>query len=248
MILVDAEGLSAHRPGRALFDDLSITIQTGDRIGLVGINGTGKSTLLRALAGTEQPEAGVVRLGRGVQIAMLDQQPSLPGATVAQAIGAGWEAEAILERVGMARFADAPIATLSGGQAKRVALARTLLTPADLLLLDEPTNHLDIDAIAWLEGWLARFTGGLVVVTHDRKLLDRVTTRMVELDRGSAFVHQGGCARHDASRPATSGRRDRRRRRRYAVTWPGPSWRGCAGARPPGAASPRPVSTPPPPP
>jgi ATP-binding cassette subfamily F protein uup len=200
VILVDAERVGADRPGRPLFDDVSVTVSDGDRIGIVGINGTGKSTLLRVLAGLSPPERGVVRRGRGVRVSMLGQDPELPDGSVAEAIGTGWEAAAVLERVGMGRFADTDVATLSGGQAKRVALARSLLNPAELLLLDEPTNHLDIDAIAWLEDWLARLRGGLVVVTHDRHLLDRVTTRMIELDRGQAHVHDGGYASYLSAR------------------------------------------------
>ncbi|GAC1531485.1 MAG: ABC-F family ATP-binding cassette domain-containing protein [Acidimicrobiales bacterium] len=192
MILVDVEGVSARRPDRPLFERLSLTVRTGDRIGIVGINGTGKSTLLRVIAGDSEPDEGAVRRGRGTTVSFLRQDPRLPSGTVREAAGAGWEATALLERVGMGSFADADIATLSGGQTKRVALAQVLTDPGDLLLLDEPTNHLDIDAIAWLESWLTQFRGGVVVITHDRHVLDRVTTRIVELDRGSNFVHDGG--------------------------------------------------------
>jgi ABC transport system ATP-binding/permease protein len=194
VIVVDAERLAAHRPGRSLFEDLSVTVSTGDRIGVVGINGTGKSTLLRVLAGLEAPEDGSVRRGRGTRIGFLDQEPRLAPGPVRTAVGTGWESAALLDRVGMGSFAETETTTLSGGQAKRVALAAVLARPADLLLLDEPTNHLDIDAIAWLEGWLADFRGGLVLVTHDRHVLDRVTTRMLELDGGDSFVHDGGYA------------------------------------------------------
>jgi ABC transport system ATP-binding/permease protein len=113
---------------------------------------------------------------------------------VRAAVGEGWESAEILERLGMGGLVDSDVSTLSGGQAKRVALARVLVTEVDLLILDEPTNHLDIDAIAWLEARLARFRGGLVLVTHDRHVLDRVTTRMLELDRGRAFIYDGGYA------------------------------------------------------
>src|SRR5207249_818550 len=174
-----------------------------DRLGVVGINGAGKSTLLRLLAGAAEPESGTVRRGRGVRIGFLDQQPALPPGSVRAAVGAArgvgdvaptapagaatdWEAAEILERLGMGGLAEADVATLSGGQAKRVALARVLVAEVDLLILDEPTNHLDIDAIAWLEARLAGFRGGLVLVTHDRHVLDGVTTRMLELDRGRA--------------------------------------------------------------
>jgi ABC transport system ATP-binding/permease protein len=191
-ILVDLERVSARRPDRPLFESLSLTVSTGDRLGVVGVNGTGKSTLLRVLAGAAEPESGLVRRGRGVRVGCLDQQPVLPAGSVREAVGTGWETAEILERLGMGGLADADVATLSGGQAKRVALARVLVSEVDLLILDEPTNHLDIDAIAWLEARLARFRGGLVLVTHDRHVLDRVTTRMLELDRGRAYVHEGG--------------------------------------------------------
>ena len=191
-ILVDLERVSARRPDRPLFESLSLTMSAGDRLGVVGVNGTGKSTLLRVLAGAAEPESGVVRRGRGVRVGFLDQQPVLPAGSVRSAVGSGWETAEILERLGMGGLADADVATLSGGQGKRVALARVLVSEVDLLILDEPTNHLDIDAIGWLEARLARFRGGLVLVTHDRHVLDRVTTRMLELDRGRAFTHEGG--------------------------------------------------------
>ena len=159
---------------------------------MVGRNGGGKSTLLRVLAGEAQPEEGIVRRGRGVRTGFLGQRPELPEGTVAQAVGSHWEAAAILDRLGMGALGGADVATLSGGQAKRVALAQVLVREVDLLVLDEPTNHLDLDAVAWLEDRLAGFAGGLVLVTHDRHLLDRVTTRVLELDRGKGFTHDGG--------------------------------------------------------
>ena len=193
-VLVDLQGVGVTMADRALFADLSVTVGTGDRLGVVGINGTGKSTLLRVLAGGMDPDTGVVRRGRGIRTGYLGQTPELPPGTVATAVGPGWQAAAALDRLGMGRSADADVSTLSGGQAKRVALARVLADPGELLVLDEPTNHLDLGGVTWLEDWLRTFTGGLVLVTHDRYLLDRVTTRMLELDRGSAFVHEGGYA------------------------------------------------------
>ena len=192
MILVDAAGVAVRRPDRPLFEDLSLTLQSGDRLGVVGRNGSGKSTLLRVLAGEIEPEDGLVRRGRGVRIGFLGQRPHLPDGTVRSAVGSSWEAAALLDRLGMGGVGDAEVRTLSGGQAKRVALTRTLVEEADLLILDEPTNHLDLDAIAWLEDRLAGFAGGLVLVTHDRHVLDRVTTRVLELDRGRGYVHEGG--------------------------------------------------------
>ena len=199
MILVDASGLSVSRPGRPLFDDLSLTVSSGDRLAVVGINGCGKSTLLGVLAGTIEPAGGVVRRGRGARVVSLGQQADLPPGDVRHAVGGGWEAEAIVDRLGMGDMLDVDVATLSGGQAKRVALARALVqvgeaSESDLLILDEPTNHLDIDAIAWLEDRLADFRGGLLLVTHDRHVLDRVTTRILELERGNGHIHEGGYA------------------------------------------------------
>ena len=103
-----------------------------------------------------------------------------------------WEVEAVLDRLGMGSRLDAPVAELSGGEAKRVALARALVQDHDLLILDEPTNHLDVGAIEWLEDRLSRSKAGIVLVTHDRHVLDRVTTRVLEIDRGDLFVHEGG--------------------------------------------------------
>ena len=192
MILVDLERVAARRPDRPLFEDLSLTVRTGDRLGVVGRNGTGKSTLLRVLAGANRPEEGTVRQGREVRVGFLAQRPVLPPGDVRAAVGTHWEAAAILERLGMGGLVGADVSRLSGGQAKRVALARVLVDDVDLLVLDEPTNHLDLDAIAWLEDRLARFRGGLVVVTHDRHVLDRVSTRILELDRGRGYLHDGG--------------------------------------------------------
>ena len=200
MTLVDLAGVAVRRPDRPLFEDLSLTVQTGDRLGVVGRNGTGKSTLLGVLAGVLEPEEGVVRRGRGVRVAFLGQRPVLPPGTVREAVGGHWEAAAILERLGMGPLAGANVATLSGGQAKRVALAQVLVDEADFLILDEPTNHLDLDAVAWLEQRLASFTGGLVLVTHDRHLLDRVTTRVLELDRGHGYTYEGGYEAYLAAR------------------------------------------------
>jgi ABC transport system ATP-binding/permease protein len=195
MILIDATRLAAARPNRPLFGDVSITVSDGDRIGVVGINGSGKTTLLRMLAREVEPQAntdgvtGSVRWGRGARIGVLAQQPHLPAGTVGDAVGHGWQGEAMLTRLGMGDMLDADTSGLSGGQAKRTALARLLASEHDLLILDEPTNHLDLDAIAFLERWLADYRGGLVMVTHDRHVLDRVTNKVLEIDRGTAYLH-----------------------------------------------------------
>ena len=189
MILIDAQGLRASRPNRPLFDDVSLTVSDGDRIGVVGLNGCGKSTLLRIISGDLDPEAGVVRRGRGARIGVLAQQPVLPVGTVRDAVGHGWRGEAILDRLGMSGLLSSPTNELSGGQQKRVALAALLVLDWEALILDEPTNHLDLDAIAYLEEWLANYSGGLLLVTHDRHVLDRVTNKVLEIDRGHAYLH-----------------------------------------------------------
>ena len=189
MILIDAQGLKASRPNRPLFDDISLTLSDGDRIGVVGLNGCGKSTLLRILSGDYSPDSGVVRYGRGARIGILAQQPVLPKGTVRNAVGEDWRGEAMLDRLGMTGLIDAQTNELSGGQQKRVALAALLVSEWDALILDEPTNHLDLDAIAYLEEWLANYRGGLILVTHDRHVLDRVTTKVLEIDRGHAYLH-----------------------------------------------------------
>ena len=189
MILIDAQGLKASRPNRPLFDNISLTLSDGDRIGVVGLNGCGKSTLLRILSGDYAPDAGVVRYGRGSRIGILAQQPALPSGSVRDAVSADWRGEAMLDRLGMSGLIDAQTNELSGGQQKRVALAKLLVSEWDALILDEPTNHLDLDAIAYLEEWLASFRGGLILVTHDRHVLDRVTTKVLEIDRGKTYLH-----------------------------------------------------------
>ncbi|HEV7536107.1 MAG TPA: ATP-binding cassette domain-containing protein, partial [Acidimicrobiia bacterium] len=232
MILLDAAGLSATRPGRPLFADVAVTVNSGDRLAVVGLNGSGKSTLLRQLAGVDRPETGVVRRGRGARVVLLDQDAELQGTTVADVVGAGWEAASVLDRLGMGGRLDDAVATMSGGEAKRVALARALVEvgpPGDggddvLLVLDEPTNHLDIDAIAWLEERLAAHRGGLILVSHDRHVLDRVTTRILELDRGRSYVHEGGYASYlaaRADREERSARREQVRRNlaRAELAW-----------------------------
>ena len=233
MILVDASGVTVSRPGKPLFEDLSVTVSSADRLGVVGINGCGKSTLLKVLAGAREPELGTVRRGRGSRVSMLDQDAPLPPGSVADAVGHGWEAASILDRLGMAAALDADVATLSGGQIKRVALTRALVgvggsaghaDESDLLILDEPTNHLDLDGISWLEDWLARFPGGLVLVTHDRHVLDRVTTQVLEIDRGRAYVHLGGYqswleARADRAQRSEQAETKRRNLARTELAW-----------------------------
>jgi ATP-binding cassette subfamily F protein uup len=223
-ILVDLQHVSARRSDRVLFEDLSLTVSDGDRIGVVGINGTGKSTLLRLVAGVDSPEEGQVLRGRAARVGYLDQDPTLPPGLVRDAVGDGWEARAVLERLGMSRAARTDVGELSGGEAKRVALAAVLAHGAELLVLDEPTNHLDLPGVSWLERQLLEARGGLVLVSHDRHLLDRVTTRMLELDRGHRFMHDGGYAsyldaRAEREERAASAETSRRNLARRELAW-----------------------------
>ena len=184
----------------------------------------------------------MVRRGRGAGSWPLDQTAVLPAGTVREVVGGGWEGEAILDRLGMGDLVDAEVgrAVRRPGQAGGAGpgpggVGET--SEGDLLVLDEPTNHLDMDAIAWLEERLAGFTGGLVLVTHDRHVLDRVTTRILELDRGRATSTRA--ATPPTWTPGPSGPSGRPAPSASAATWPGPSWRGCGGVRRPAPASPR---------
>jgi ABC transport system ATP-binding/permease protein len=199
MICVDAERVGVAQPVKVLFEDLSVTISSGERVAVVGINGSGKSTLLRLLTGAASPDDGTVRFGRGVRIASLDQDPRLPPGTVADYLGwteggEGWEVAAVATSLGVQPLFARRTEELSGGQAKRVALAKALVGEHDLIVLDEPTNHLDLEAIEWLETRLSAARSALVLVTHDRHVLDRLTTgqgtgKVVELDDGRGYVH-----------------------------------------------------------
>jgi ABC transport system ATP-binding/permease protein len=194
-VLLTVSGLARSYEGRTLFRDLSFGLSDTDRLGVVGANGSGKSTLLRVLAGEVEADAGTITFASGTRVSYLAQNPALdPAQTVlhlASGTGAAeHEAKAILDRLG---FADpgVRVGELSGGQRRRAALARALARPSDLLILDEPTNHLDADTVEWLEGELRRRRGALLLVTHDRYLLEHLTNRMVELDRGGSFWHDG---------------------------------------------------------
>ncbi len=227
VILVDAHDLGASRPGRPLFSEVSVTVSSGDRLGIVGINGAGKSTLLRALAGGAETElhAGTIRRGRDTTVAMLDQQAAPPPGPVSAAIGDSWQAMALLDRLGIGgALANADVGTLSVGQARRVALASVLAAQADLLVLDEPTNHLDLETTEWLEAELDRFKGGLVLVTHDRLLLHRLADRILELDNGVAYHHDGGYGAYLQARAAreagaVAAERARRSLARQELAW-----------------------------
>ena len=194
-ILLDLQHVTLEGSDRSILRDLSFTISDGDRIGVVGINGAGKSTLLKILSGQLIPDSGAIRRGKEATVGFLEQNPVLPEGSIRDALGSGWEVDAALDRLGMLSSVDTPIKDLSGGQRKRVALARVFAMPDDVLILDEPTNHLDLGAIEWLEQKIKTFKGAVILVSHDRFLLDQVTNRMLEIDRGHTYLHAGGYAR-----------------------------------------------------
>ena len=191
-ILIDIQKIALEGFDRTILENFSLTISTGDRIGVVGINGAGKSTLLKIVAGIQTADSGNIRLGQGIQVGYLDQIPDLPKGTVREVLGHGWQIDAAIDRLGMTNAMDTQIDHLSGGQLKRIALAKIFGETNDVLILDEPTNHLDLSSIEWLEQQINNFAGAIVIVSHDRFLLDQVTTRMIEIDRGKTFVHNGG--------------------------------------------------------
>lgn len=193
MNILNAEKISKTYGEKVLFDKVVLGVNKGDKIGVIGVNGTGKSTFLKIIAGIEEPDAGEIVSGRGVTVSYLAQAPQFnPGDTIEGYVIKGKnnaseaEAKTILTKLGITDF-DAAINTLSGGQRKRIALARTLVSPAEVLILDEPTNHLDSDMVIWLEEYIKKFKGELIMVTHDRYFLDNVTNRIVELDGGKLY-------------------------------------------------------------
>lgn len=203
MSLVTMEHLTKSYTERLLFDDTAFSMEEGEKVGLIGINGTGKSTLLKIVAGIEEPDEGKVIFRRNLYIRYLPQNPEFhPGDTILESIVRDNEkephftsreeleasAKRILTKLGIYDY-EANVDHLSGGQKKRVALASVLLSTADLLILDEPTNHLDSDMADWLETYLRQFAGALLMITHDRYFLDCVTTRIVELDQGKLYSY-----------------------------------------------------------
>lgn len=238
MNVLSIENLTKSYGERVLFADVTFGVDEGDKIGLIGVNGAGKSTFLKLVAGVEQADAGKITKGSSVEVRYLPQNPEFDeAATVLEQVFNGYspvmkvirdyelalaeaqsqpqnraaeqqlirlsqqmdshdawqlesEAKAILMQLGIAEF-SAPVGTLSGGQRKRVALASALINPCELLILDEPTNHIDNDTVAWLEQYLANRKGALLMITHDRYFLDRVTNRIIEIDKGKLYTYSG---------------------------------------------------------
>ena len=195
MNILNVEKVSKTYGEKQLFDEVTLGVNKGDKIGVIGVNGTGKSTFLKIIAGLEEADAGQVVKGKGVTVAYLEQKAQFPEKdTILGYVLRGKqhsseaEAKTILTKLGITEF-DKDIHTLSGGQKKRVALAKTLVEPAEVLILDEPTNHLDNEMVIWLEDYIRQFKGELLMVTHDRYFLDNVTNRIVELDRTHLYSY-----------------------------------------------------------
>ncbi len=200
-MLISAEQITKSYSEKVLLKDISIYLDEGDKIGVIGINGTGKSTLLKIIAQVEKQDSGTITKKPGIRIEYLEQNPVLDEKlTILEQVFAGtsketkdlktYEAKTILTKLGIEEF-DKPIRTLSGGQKKRVAIASALVHPCDVLILDEPTNHLDNEMVAWLEKYLSKYKGSIIMVTHDRYFLDRVTNKIVEINKGNLYSYPG---------------------------------------------------------
>lgn len=198
MNVLNIEHISKIYGEKTIFDDVSCGIQENDRIGIIGINGTGKSTLLKMIAGEETPDQGQIVKQNGIRIAYLPQNPEFPkGATVLSYVCQDIpetdqvmrsEARSNLNKLGISDY-EQRVDQLSGGQRKKVALAKTLTDSFEVLLLDEPTNHLDNEMLAWLEEYLSRFKGVLIMVTHDRYFLDKVSNKIIEISHGKLYSY-----------------------------------------------------------
>lgn len=199
-MLISTESLKKNINDKCILKDASFTIEDTDKIALIGVNGTGKSTLLKILAGIENYDSGTIIKKNGIKIHYLPQNPEFKTDCVWDEIQlvnsknehpvAEFELKSILTKLGITDY-QSTMSNMSGGQRKRVALALALCTSCDLLLLDEPTNHLDNDMVEWLENYLIRSKSAIFMVTHDRYFLDRVCTKMIELDQGDLYIHNG---------------------------------------------------------
>lgn len=228
MILLSAQNISKTFMERKVLDNVAFFLNEGDRVGIVGINGTGKSTLLRILAGAEEPDSGAIVRTNGVRISYLPQIPEFEphGSVLSQVMlhlpsdlreAKEFEAKSILGKLGITDFTR-DISTLSGGERRRAGIAAAFIQPSDVLLLDEPTNHIDHETVALLEEQLRKYRGAIVMVTHDRYFLNSVTRRIVEVDRGCLYEYDGNYSTYlelKAQREAAAQAQERKNRTLY---------------------------------
>lgn len=238
-MLLSAEHIGINFGMRQLLDDVNFYLNEGDKVGIIGINGTGKSTLLKVLAGAIPPDSGRIARNPNVQVSYLPQNPGMDdSATVLEQVFLHYpadfrelmeyEAKAMLTKLGMDDFSQ-KVGTLSGGQRKRLALAAALIHPADILVLDEPTNHLDSEMVSWLEERLRQFRGGLVMVTHDRYFLERVVNHITELSRGKLYHYEANYSKYLELKEQRAEMAEASERKRQSILRVEREWiqRGC---------------------
>lgn len=228
MILLSAQNISKTYMERKVLDNVSFFLNEGDKVGIIGINGTGKSTLLRILAGADEPDSGNVIRTNGVRISYLPQIPEFAesGSVLEQVMlhlpvdlkeSKEFEAKSILGKFGITDYSR-DIGTLSGGERRRAGIASALIQPSDVLLIDEPTNHIDNETVSLLEEQLKKYRGAIVMVTHDRYLLNSITRKIVEVDRGQLFEYNGNYGfylEQKAQREADAEAKERKNRTLY---------------------------------
>ena len=238
-MLLSAEHLSINFGMKQLLTDVNFYLNEGDKVGIIGINGTGKSTFLKVLAGVIEADEGRISRNPNVQVSYLSQNPAMDDeATVLEQVFLHfpaefrelneYEARSMLTKLGFTDFSQ-KVGTLSGGQRKRVALVAALVHPADILVLDEPTNHLDSQMVAWLEDWLRSFRGGLVMVTHDRYFLERVVNHITELSRGKLYHYEANYSKYLELKTLREEMAEASERKRQAILRTEREWimRGC---------------------
>ena len=238
-MLLSAEHISINFGSRQLLEDVNFYLNEGDKTGIIGINGTGKSTFLKVLAGAIEADEGRISQNPNVQVSYLPQNPVMDdNATVLEQMFLHfpaefrklneYEAKSMLNKLGITDHSQ-KVGTLSGGQRKRVALATALIHPADVLMLDEPTNHLDAEMTAWLEDWLRRFKGGLVMVTHDRYFLERVVNHITELSRGKLYHYEANYSKYLELKAQRAEMAEASERKRQSILRVEREWimRGC---------------------
>ncbi len=242
-MLLSAEHISINFGMKQLLTDVNFYLNENDKVGLIGINGTGKSTFLKVLAGALEADAGRITRNPNVQVTYLPQNPDMDDdASVLEQVFLHfpaelrqlneYEAKSMLTRLGFSDLSQ-KVGTLSGGQRKRVALVAALVRPGDILILDEPTNHLDSQMVAWLEDRLRAFRGGLVMVTHDRYFLERVVNHITELSRGKLYHYEANYSRYLELKTQRQERAQASERKRQAILRVEREWilRGCEARR-----------------